>query len=97
MKTKTIYAIFHWNYLLKEKIILEEKSVIITKRNLPFFWQVDQETITKDRMGIIKREDRLFWSNLIIESKGGSKDMAIYGLSKADAEDIKEFCVDNGM
>jgi hypothetical protein len=75
------------NFLFPTVIEVSEKAV--TRRKRSWFSQ-DEMSITISKVASVHIKTGMMWSNILIESSGGSDPMASHGHSKADAQRIKE-------
>lgn len=75
------------NFLFPTVIQVSEKAV--TRRKRSWFSQ-DEMSITISKVASVHIKTGMIWSNILIESSGGSDPMASHGHSKADAQRIKE-------
>src|ERR1700720_1284518 len=75
------------NFLFPTVIEITDKAVVRRKRS---WFSRDEISISifKGASGHIKT--RIIWSDILIESTGGSDPLASHGHSKADAQRIKE-------
>jgi DNA primase catalytic subunit len=75
------------NHLFPTLIEVTEKSVMRRKRS---WFTVDEMSITVQKVASIHIKTGLFWSNILIESSGGSDPLSSHGHTKSDARRIKE-------
>jgi hypothetical protein len=54
------------------------------------WFTVDEMSITVQKVASIHIKTGLFWSNILIESSGGSDPLSSHGHTKSDARRIKE-------
>lgn len=75
------------NFLFPTRIVVTEHSVLRRKRS----WvRVNEESIGMRNVASVNIVTGLIWSNLRIESTGGSSSIDSHGHTKADARRIKE-------
>jgi hypothetical protein len=75
------------NFLFPTRIEVTDKAVVRRKRS---WFSVDEISISIFKVASVHIKTGLFWSDLLIESSGGSDPLASHGHSKADARRIKE-------
>ena len=75
------------NFLFPTRIEVTDKSV--TRRKRSWFSQ-DEMTISIAKIASVHIKTGMIWSDILIESSGGSDPLASHGHSKADAVRIKE-------
>lgn len=75
------------NFLFPTIIEVSDKAV--TRRKRSWFNQ-DEMSITISKVASVHIKTGMIWSNILIESSGGSDPMASHGHTKADAQRIKE-------
>lgn len=68
---------------------LEVSDKAITRRKRSWF-HMDEMTITLSKVASVHIHTGMIWSEILIESSGGSDPMTSHGHSKADARRIKE-------
>jgi len=89
MPTETFRA-SRWtkgNLLFPTYIEIDEKSVSRRKRS---WFKMDQMSISISKVASVHIKTGLIWSEILIESSGGSDPLASHGHKKADAQRIKE-------
>src|SRR5215471_14219789 len=69
--------------------ILEVSDKAVTRRKRSWFSQ-DEMSITISKVASVHIKTGMVWSEILIESSGGSDPMTSHGHSKADAQRIKE-------
>ena len=69
--------------------IIEVSDKAVTRRKRSWFSQ-DEMSITISKVASVHIKQGMIWSNILIESSGGTDPMASHGHSKADAQRIKE-------
>lgn len=69
--------------------IIEVSDKAVTRRKRSWFSQ-DEMSITISKVASVHIKTGMIWSDILIESSGGSDPMASHGHSKADAQRIKE-------
>lgn len=75
------------NFLFPTIIEVSDKAV--TRRKRSWFSQ-DEMSITISKVASVHIKTGMIWSNVLIESSGGTDPMASHGHTKADAQRIKE-------
>ena len=75
------------NFLFPTVIEVSDKAV--TRRKRSWFSQ-DEMSITISKVASVHIKTGMIWSNILIESSGGSDPMASHGHTKSDAQRIKE-------
>jgi hypothetical protein len=75
------------NHLFPTIIEITEAAVIRRKRT---WFSVNEISIHLSKVASIRIDTGLFWSDILVESTGGSDPLASHGHSKADARRIKE-------
>jgi hypothetical protein len=75
------------NFLFPTRIIVSDQSVMRHKRS---WFSVDEESIHVRNVASVDITTGLFWSNLRIESSGGTDPITSHGHTKSDARRIKE-------
>jgi len=75
------------NFLFPTTIEVSDKA--ITRRKRSWFNQ-DEMTMTINKVASVHIKTGMIWSDILIESSGGTDPMASHGHSKADAHRIKE-------
>ena len=75
------------NFLFPTVIEISDKAV--TRRKRSWFSQ-DEMSITIGKVASVHIKTGLIWSNVLIESSGGTDPIASHGHTKADAQRIKE-------
>jgi hypothetical protein len=79
------------NHLFPTRIEVSDKAVTRRKRS---GLSVDEMSINISKVASVHIKTGLFWSDILIESSGGSDPLASHGHSKADAMRIKELIED---
>ena len=69
--------------------VLEVSEKAVTRRKRSWFSQ-DEMSITISKVASVHIKTGMIWSDILIESSGGSDPMASHGHSKGDAQRIKE-------
>jgi hypothetical protein len=69
--------------------VIEVSDKAVTRRKRSWFSQ-DEMSITVSKVASVHIKTGMIWSDILIESSGGSDPMASHGHSKADAQRIKE-------
>src|SRR5215472_6414275 len=75
------------NFLFPTYIEVDDKA--ITRRKRSWFRQ-DEMTINITKVASVHIRTGLIWSEILIESSGGTDPISSHGHSKGDAERIKE-------
>jgi hypothetical protein len=75
------------NLLFPTTIEVSEKAISRCKRS---WFSQDEMSITISKVASVHIKTGMFWSDILIESSGGSDPMASHGHSKSDALRIKE-------
>jgi hypothetical protein len=69
--------------------VIEVSDKAVTRRKRSWFNQ-DEMSITISKVASVHIKTGMVWSDVLIESSGGSDPMASHGHTKADAQRIKE-------
>ncbi len=88
--TFNIFQASRWtsaNHLFPTVIEVTDQSVVRRKRS---WFSTDEISIAILKVASIHIKTGLFWSDLIIESSGGSDPLESHGHTKVDARRIKE-------
>jgi hypothetical protein len=75
------------NHLFRTTIEVTDTSVVRRKRS---WFTVNEMSIHLSRVASVRIDTGLFWSDILIESTGGSDPLQSHGHSKKDARRIKE-------
>src|SRR5271170_7060561 len=75
------------NFLFPTVIEVTEKSVVRHKRS---WFSKDEISISITKVASVHIKTGLVWSDILIESSGGSDPLASHGHKKADARRIRE-------
>lgn len=75
------------NFLFPTRIEVTDKAVVRRKRS---WFTVDEISISIFKVASVHIKTGFFWSEILIESSGGSDPLASHGHSKDDARRIKE-------
>ena len=75
------------NLFFPTYIEVNEKSVTRRKRS---WFRMDEMSMSISKVASVHIKTGLIWSEILIESSGGSDPMASHGHTKADAHRIKE-------
>lgn len=89
MPTETFQA-SRWtrgNFLFPTIIEVTDKSVVRRKRS---WFSMDEMSISIFKVASVHIKTGMVWSEILIESTGGSDPIASHGHAKADAQRIKE-------
>jgi hypothetical protein len=84
------YGASRWtrgNHLFPTVIEVNETAVVRRKRS---WFTKNEMSIHLQRVASVHIETGFFWSNILIESTGGSDPIASHGHRKADAQRIKD-------
>ena len=76
----------HGNHLFRTVIEVTPQAVIRHKRT---FFSKDEISISISKIASVHIKTGLIWSDILIESSGGSDPLASHGHSKADARRIR--------
>jgi len=88
--TTEIFKASRWtkgNHLFTTVIEVTEAAVLRRKRS---WFTVNEISIHLSKVASVRIDTGLFWSDILIESTGGSDPLASHGHTKADARRIKE-------
>ena len=75
------------NFIFPTIIEIDDKSVVRRKRH---WFNLDEITINLSRVASVHIKTGLIWSDILIESSGGTDPLASHGHSKRDARRIKD-------
>src|ERR1700741_1065320 len=75
------------NFLFPTVIEVTDKAVIRRKRS---WFSRDEISISIFKVASVHTRTGVFWSDILIESSGGSDPLASHGHSKADAQRMKQ-------
>jgi hypothetical protein len=75
------------NHLFPTIIEVTDKAVIRHKRS---WFSKDEMSISITKVASVHIKTELIWSDILIESSGGSDPLASHGHTKADAQRIRE-------
>jgi len=75
------------NRLFPTEIEVTDKAVIRRKRS---WFNMDEISISVQKVASVHIKTGIIWSEILIESSGGSDPLASHGHRKADAQRIKE-------
>jgi hypothetical protein len=75
------------NHLFPTYIIVSDKSITRRKRS---WFRTDELTITISKVASVHIKTGMIWSEILIESSGGTDPFTSHGHKKADAIRIKE-------
>src|SRR6266404_1209602 len=81
------------NLLFPTYIEISDKSVSRRKRS---WFRLDEMSMSISKVASVHIKTGMIWSEILIESSGGSDPIASHGHSKADARRIKEL-IENGQ
>ena len=77
----------HGNFLFPTVIEVTDQAVVRHKRS---WFSRDEMSISITKVASVHIKTGLIWSNILIESSGGSDPLASHGHTKADARRIRE-------
>ena len=89
MPTETFHT-SRWtkgNHLFSTVIEVTDTAVVRRKRS---WFTVNEISIHLSKVASVRIDTGLFWSDILVESTGGSDPLTSHGHSKADARRIKE-------
>jgi hypothetical protein len=75
------------NFLFPTYIEVDDKAVTRRKRS---WFSKDEISVSISKVASVHIQTGFFWSNILIESSGGSDPLASHGHRKRDARRIKE-------
>jgi hypothetical protein len=75
------------NHLFPTVIEVTEAAVVRRKRS---WFTLNEISIHLSKVASVRIDTGLFWSDILVESTGGSDPLTSHGHSKADARRIKE-------
>jgi hypothetical protein len=75
------------NFLFPTVIEVSERAIVRRKRS---WFSRDEISISIFKVASVHIKTGIFWSQILIESSGGSDPLASHGHRKADAQRIKE-------
>jgi hypothetical protein len=75
------------NFLFPTIIEIDERTVVRRKRH---WFTVDEITINLSKVASVHIKTGLVWSDVLIESSGGTDPLASHGHTKRDARRIKD-------
>jgi hypothetical protein len=75
------------NFLFPTHIEVTDKAVVRRKRS---WFSVDEISISIFKVASVHIKTGFWWSDILIESSGGSDPLASHGHTKSDARRIKE-------
>jgi hypothetical protein len=96
MPTETFQA-SRWtrgNFLFPTVIEISDKSVTRRKRS---WFSMDEITMSISKVASVHIKTGMLWSEILIESSGGSDPMTSHGHTKGDAVRIKQLIEDAQM
>jgi hypothetical protein len=77
----------HGNFLFPTVIEVTDKAVVRRKRS---WFSKDEISISITKVASVHIKTGIIWSDILIESSGGSDPLASHGHKKADARRIRE-------
>jgi len=75
------------NHLFPTVIEVSDRSVLLRKRS---WFSKDEESISILKVASVRIKTGIFWSDISIESSGGTEPITSHGHRKSDARRIKE-------
>ncbi len=75
------------NFLFPTIIEIDERAVVRRKRH---WFSVDEMTINLSKVASVHIKTGLIWSDILIESSGGTDPLASHGHTKGDARRVKD-------
>ena len=75
------------NFLFPTRIEVTDKAVVRRKRS---WFNVDEISISIYKVASVHIKTGMVWSDILIESSGGTDPLSSHGHSKSDAQRIKE-------
>ncbi len=75
------------NFLFPTVIEITDKAIIRRKRS---WFSKDEMSISLSKVASVHIKTGIFWSDIIIESSGGTDPLSSHGHRKADAQCIRE-------
>ena len=75
------------NFLFPTVVEVTDKAVIRRKRS---WFSKDEMSISLSKVASVHIKTGVFWSDVLIESSGGTDPLASHGHRKADAQRIRE-------
>jgi hypothetical protein len=75
------------NRIFPTVIVVSDRAVTRRKRS---WFSVDEISVAMSKVASVHIKTGLIWSDILIESSGGTDPMASHGHSKADARRIRE-------
>jgi hypothetical protein len=88
--TSEIFKASRWtngNHLFRTVIEVTDKAVIRRKRS---WFSQDEISIAISKVASVHIKTGMIWSNILIESSGGTDPLASHGHSKSDAQRIRQ-------
>ncbi len=79
------------NFLFPTVIEVDDRAVTRRKRN---WFKLDEITINLSKVASVHIKTGMIWSDVLIESSGGTDPLTSHGHSKGDARRIKELIED---
>ena len=75
------------NAVFPDKVIVDDDGIHFIKSGL---LKKDEEIISYNQIASVKISSKILFSDVLIETSGGSQPVFINGLSKRDAQEIKQ-------
>ncbi len=75
------------NFLFPTRIVIDDRTVMRTKRS---WLSAEEESVSIRNVATVNIATGILWSDIRIESSGGSDPLESHGHTKADARRIKE-------
>jgi hypothetical protein len=76
--------------IFPQNVLIEDYHVRTTKRRFPWFWIVDEQSISLSKVASIKLHKGLFFSDVVIENSGGDFPIKIEGLTNFRARQFRQ-------
>jgi hypothetical protein len=86
-KTYTSSRLTAGNFWFPDKVTVASDGIHFLKRRL---FGSDEELINYDQIASVKINSGVLWSDITIETAGGSQPVFINGLPKGQAQEIKD-------
>jgi hypothetical protein len=77
----------HGNHFFRTVLEITDKSVSRRKRS---WFHSDEMSMSLSKVASVHIKTGMFWSDILIESSGGTDPIASHGHSKSDARRVKE-------
>ncbi len=76
--------------IFPQNVLIEDYHVRTTKRRFPWFWILDEQSISLSKVASIKLHKGLFFTDIVIENSGGDYPIRIEGLTNFRARKFRE-------